>query len=96
MATPSRRWRRQGGGSRGRARPGRAVLASSSCVALIFPLVFTLPYHRDLAIKILLFAMLAQAWNILAGYCGQVSLGHAVFFGTGAYTSSVAPDGSSA
>ena len=33
--------------------------------------------------------MLAQAWNILAGYCGQVSLGHAVFFGTGAYTSSV-------
>jgi branched-chain amino acid transport system permease protein len=56
--------------------------------ALAFPLVFTLPYHRDLAIKVLLFAMLAQAWNILAGYCGQVSLGHAVFFGTGAYTSS--------
>lgn len=56
--------------------------------ALAFPLVFTMPYHRDLAIKVLLFAMLAQAWNILAGYCGQVSLGHAVFFGTGAYTSS--------
>jgi branched-chain amino acid transport system permease protein len=33
--------------------------------------------------------MLAQAWNLLAGYCGQISLGHAVFFGTGAYTSSV-------
>ena len=56
--------------------------------ALAFPLVFTMPYHRDLAIKVLLFAMLAQAWNILAGYCGQVSLGHAVFFGAGAYTSS--------
>lgn len=55
---------------------------------LAFPLVFTMPYHRDLAIKVLLFAMLAQAWNILAGYCGQVSLGHAVFFGAGAYTSS--------
>ena len=41
------------------------------------------------AIKILLYAMLAQAWNILAGYCGQISLGHAVFFGAGAYTSSV-------
>jgi len=48
-----------------------------------------LPYYRDLGIKILLYALLAQAWNILAGYCGQISLGHAVFFGTGAYTSSV-------
>ena len=55
--------------------------------ALAFPLVFQFPYHRDLAIKVLLFAMLAQAWNILAGYCGQISLGHAVFFGAGAYTS---------
>ena len=33
--------------------------------------------------------MLAQAWNLLAGYCGQISLGHAVFFGTGAYTSTL-------
>jgi branched-chain amino acid transport system permease protein len=57
--------------------------------ALVFPWVFRLPYHRDLVIKIFLNAMLAQAWNILAGYCGQISLGHAVFFGTGAYTSTV-------
>jgi len=40
-------------------------------------------------ISIFLYATLAQAWNLLAGYCGQISLGHAVFFGTGAYTSSV-------
>src|SRR5262249_1159852 len=32
---------------------------------------------------------LAQAWNLLAGYCGQISLGNAVFFGTGAYTSTL-------
>jgi branched-chain amino acid transport system permease protein len=57
--------------------------------ALVFPWVFRLPYHRDLVIRIFLYAMLAQAWNILAGYCGQISLGHAVFFGTGAYTSTV-------
>jgi branched-chain amino acid transport system permease protein len=68
---------------------GVAVLIVLAAAALIFPAVFHLPYHRDLAIKILLNATLAQAWNILAGYCGQVSLGHAVFFGTGAYTSSV-------
>lgn len=68
---------------------GIALLALLFVMALLFPWFFQLPYHRDLAIKILLYAMLAQAWNILAGYCGQISLGHAVFFGTGAYTSSV-------
>jgi branched-chain amino acid transport system permease protein len=68
---------------------GGIVLVALAFAALIFPAVFHLPYHRDLAIKILLNATLAQAWNILAGYCGQVSLGHAVFFGAGAYTSSV-------
>jgi branched-chain amino acid transport system permease protein len=57
--------------------------------ALAFPYAVRLPYHRDVVIKLYLFAMLAQAWNILAGYCGQVSLGHAVFFGAGAYTSSL-------
>jgi len=56
---------------------------------LAFPLVFTLPYPRDVMIRIFLYAMLATAWNVLAGYCGQISLGHAVFFGTGAYTSTV-------
>jgi len=64
--------------------PGLLLLA-----ALAFPVLFRLPYHRDVVIKLYLYAMLAQAWNILAGYCGQVSLGHAVFFGTGAYASSV-------
>ena len=57
--------------------------------ALVFPIVYQLPHPRDLAIRVLLYAMLAQAWNNLAGYCGQISLGHAVFFGTGAYTSSI-------
>ena len=33
-----------------------------------------------------LFAGLATAWNIVGGYCGQFSLGHSVFFATGAYT----------
>jgi branched-chain amino acid transport system permease protein len=70
-------------------RAGAYLLLALILVALVFPLVFRLPYHRDVAIKILLYAMLAQAWNILAGYCGQISLGHAVFFGAGAYTGSV-------
>ncbi len=56
---------------------------------LAFPLYFTLPFPRHVMIMIFLYATLAQAWNILAGYCGQISLGHAVFFGIGAYTSSL-------
>ncbi len=80
--------------------PGRASTATRAGVgvilfgglllaALAFPIVYQLPYPRDVAIKILLYSTLAQAWNILAGYCGQISLGHAVFFGAGAYTSSI-------
>jgi len=33
--------------------------------------------------------LLGQAWNILAGFGGQFSFGHAVFFGTGAYAAAV-------
>jgi branched-chain amino acid transport system permease protein len=34
--------------------------------------------------------LLAQAWNILGGYGGQFSFGHALFFGTGAYAMAIA------
>ena len=64
-----------------------AVAIALLGAALLVPVVVTLPYPRDVLIRIFLFATLAQAWNILAGYCGQISLGHAIFFGTGAYTS---------
>ncbi|MDX2101326.1 MAG: branched-chain amino acid ABC transporter permease [Alphaproteobacteria bacterium] len=40
-------------------------------------------------ITTLLFAFLGQAWNVLAGYGGQFSFGHAVFFGTAAYASAI-------
>jgi len=78
----------QGMGARRGLGLGGIVFIVLVAAALAFPVVFRLPYHRDLAIRILLYATMAQAWNILAGYCGQVSLGHAVFFGTGAYTAS--------
>jgi branched-chain amino acid transport system permease protein len=64
---------------------GLVVLAA----LVAFPLTFTKPFPRHVMIMVFLYAMLAQAWNVLAGYCGQISLGHAVFFGTGAYTSTV-------
>jgi len=76
------------------AGPLRPFLARAVPLLLLgavaaFPLVFTKPFPRHLMIMIFLYGALATAWNILAGYCGQISLGHAVFFGIGAYTSTL-------
>ncbi len=52
----------------------------------LLPSTFT----KHVFILILLFASMSQAWNILGGYCGQVSFGHSVFFGIGAYGAGMA------
>ena len=70
-------------------RTPRRSLTGPGVALLAFPWVFSQPYPRDVMIRIFLYALLAQAWNLLGGYCGQISLGSAVFFGIGAYTSSV-------
>ena len=56
-------------------------------IALVAPsLIATQTYLLHVIILILLFATLAQTWNLLASYAGQASLGQALFFGMGAYT----------
>ena len=65
----------------------RAPAALLLLAVLAFPFVFARPFPRHVMIMIFLYGALATAWNILAGYCGQISLGHAVYFGIGAYTS---------
>lgn len=55
-------------------------------VGLTFPLVFSDPTYTNVAIYTLIFAGAATAWNIFSGYTGYISLGHAVFYGIGAYT----------
>jgi branched-chain amino acid transport system permease protein len=47
------------------------------------------PQLLDLAILTLVWAGIAAAWNLLAGFAGQFSLGHAAFFGIGAYAAAV-------
>jgi branched-chain amino acid transport system permease protein len=47
-------------------------------------------YTGHVLTMILLHAAMAQAWNIMGGYCGQVSFGHSVFFGVGAYGAGMA------
>jgi branched-chain amino acid transport system permease protein len=53
------------------------------------PLVIRSEYVVGLLTLIFFFAFVGQGWNILGGYAGQFSFGHALFFGIGAYTSSL-------
>ena len=65
------------------------TLASLGVAAALLPLAVHNPTHLNLAILVLMAAQLGVAWNILGGYAGQVSLGHAAFYGLGAYTSTM-------
>jgi branched-chain amino acid transport system permease protein len=56
-------------------------------VLLAFPLVWHTPFQQRLGALVLLYAIAASAWNIQGGYAGQISVGHVIFFGCGAYGS---------
>jgi branched-chain amino acid transport system permease protein len=51
--------------------------------------IFMGSYYTHILILILLYAYLGSCWNILGGYGGQFSFGHAIFLGLGAYTSTI-------
>src|ERR1700730_2927787 len=65
----------------------RRLLWPSVALALViaYPLLFSTPFQQRLGALVLLYAIAASAWNIVGGYAGQVSVGHVVFFGCGAY-----------
>ncbi len=54
------------------------------------PAVAANSFFMHVLILILLYASMSQAWNIIGGYGGQVSFGHSVFFGIGAYGAGMA------
>jgi branched-chain amino acid transport system permease protein len=64
------------------------VIAGVLASALV-PLVIVNKFYIDILTLILFSAFLGQSWNILGGYAGQFSFGGVVFFGTGAYASSI-------
>lgn len=63
--------------------------------AIIFALLCCVPllnlntYVMHILILVLMWSVMGMAWNILGGYTGQVSFGHAAFFGVGAYAAGI-------
>jgi branched-chain amino acid transport system permease protein len=68
---------------------GTLWLAVLAIVLLALPLVVTSRFAIDIFIRVLLFAFIGVAWNLMGGYAKQLSLGHAAYFGLGAYTSTI-------
>jgi branched-chain amino acid transport system permease protein len=66
---------------------GLIVLAVA---AILFPVVFSSPVITNYAVYALIFVAVVSAWNMFSGFSGYISLGQAVFFGSGAYAVGIA------
>lgn len=67
----------------------RAVWPGLLVAAVLLPLVLSV-YHLTILTQILIFGLFAMSLDLLVGYTGLVSLGHAAFFGLGAYAAGYA------
>ena len=67
----------------------RATAALAAAALLTLPLWLANAYYLHVTIMAGIFTILALSLNLLLGYTGQLSLGHAAFFGIGAYTSAL-------
>lgn len=65
------------------------LLAIGLAVLIGLPMVVKSSFAIDIFIRILLFSFIGTAWNLMGGYAKQLSLGHAAYFGLGAYTSTL-------
>ena len=66
-----------------------AATAAGAILLLCLPLAVRNIYWIDLGVQVLIWASLATAWSISAGFAGGLSLGHAAFFGVGAYSATL-------
>ncbi len=65
--------------------PGRIIAFFFAVGLVLLPFLTSDLYLQRIVILSCIFSMLAASWDLLAGYAGQISLGHALFFGVGAY-----------
>ncbi len=65
------------------------LLAAAALAAIALPFVVHDASWLNVAVLALMAAQAGAAWNLVGGYAGQASLGHAAFYGLGAYTSTL-------
>ncbi len=64
-------------------------LPAAALLFCILPLLYDNHHFQHVLILIFMYALLGQAWSLAGGYAGMISFGHIVFFGFGAYTSTL-------
>ncbi|MDR9459167.1 MAG: branched-chain amino acid ABC transporter permease [Dehalococcoidia bacterium] len=69
--------------------PGRIVVVIFCLILLVLPAITSQPFTLRVLILAGIFAIFAASWDLLSGFTGQVSLGHALFFGVAAYTAAL-------
>ena len=67
-----------------------AFVVALLAVAVAFPVLFPSPVATNYGVFALIFVAVASAWNLFSGFSGYISLGNAVFFGSGAYALGIA------
>jgi len=67
----------------------RVVAVGAIGVLFAIPFLTANQFFIHLAITVLMWTVLGISWNLLGGYAGQVSFGHATFFGVGAYATMI-------
>jgi branched-chain amino acid transport system permease protein len=65
---------------------GVRVAAVTALVLAAFPFAVTDPFYQQIVVMTLMYGALGASWNLVGGFLGRVSFGHAVFLGLGAYT----------
>ncbi|RJQ47034.1 MAG: branched-chain amino acid ABC transporter permease [Nitrospiraceae bacterium] len=58
-------------------------------ILAVLPVIGLSTYMMHILILVIMWSVIGMSWNLLGGYCGQVSFGHAAYFGVGAYTAGV-------
>ena len=70
---------------KGSSRTGAIVALAVLCLLYAFPSFVSNPYWLHIMILLFLSTIMGESWNIIGGYTGQYSVGHAAYFGAGAY-----------
>src|SRR2546430_16892562 len=67
-------------------------VVAMAAIVVVLPLLFPSAYYYRVAALVFVFALASIGLNLLMGFAGQVSLGHAGFMGIGVYAVAIAPN----